>query len=102
LNNELRAQYGREFQFEEAGEPLPQEEAGEPLPQEEAVGPGGYAPEVAIGPDGFTFGTSLSLGLKAYPDERKVEVADTLTWVRGRHQLQMGGDVSWCMTTSTL
>jgi hypothetical protein len=85
LNNELRVQYGREFQFEEAGKPLP---------QEPAVGPGGYAPEIAIGPDGFTFGTSLSLGRKAYPDERKVEVADILTWVRGRHQLQVGGDVS--------
>jgi hypothetical protein len=85
LNNEVRMQYGREFQFEEAGHPLP---------QESAVGPGGYAPEVAIGPEGFTFGTSSSLGRKAYPDERKVEIADILTWVRGRHQVQIGGDVS--------
>jgi len=85
LSNELRMQYGRDFQYEEAGKPLP---------QEPAVGPGGYAPEVAIGPDGFTFGTSSSLGRKAYPDENKVEVADILTWVRGRHQVQAGGDVS--------
>jgi hypothetical protein len=85
LSNELRIQYGRDFQYEEAGKPLP---------QEPAVGPGGYAPEVAIGPDGFTFGTSSSLGRKAYPDENKVEVADILTWVRGRHQVQAGGDVS--------
>ena len=85
LSNELRIQYGRDFQYEEAGKPLP---------QEPAVGPGGYAPEVAIGPDGFTFGTSSSLGRKAYPDENKVEVADILTWVRGRHQVQAGADVS--------
>jgi hypothetical protein len=85
LSNEVRTQYGREFQFEEAGRPLP---------QEPAVGPGGYAPEVAIGPEGFTFGTSSSLGRKAYPNERKVEIADILTWVRGRHQVQVGGDVS--------
>ncbi len=85
LGNELRAQAGREFQFEEMGAPLP---------QEPAVGPGGYAPEVAIGPDGFRFGASPSLGRKAYPDERKVEIADVLTWVRGRHELQIGGDVS--------
>jgi Carboxypeptidase regulatory-like domain/TonB dependent receptor len=85
LSNELRVQYGRDFQYEEAGKPLPQEPAG---------GPGGYAPEVAIGPDGFMFGTSSSLGRKAYPDEDKVEVADILTWVRGRHQVQAGGDVS--------
>ena len=85
LSHELRVQYGRDFQFEEAGKPLP---------QEPAVGPGGYAPEIAIGPDGLTFGTSSSLGRRAYPDESKVEVADILTWVRGRHQLQVGGDVS--------
>jgi hypothetical protein len=85
LSHELRVQYGRDFQFEEAGRPRP---------QEPAVGPNGYAPEVAIGPDGFTYGTSSSLGRKAYPDERKIEAADILTWVKGRHQLQMGGDVS--------
>jgi hypothetical protein len=85
LSHELRVQVGRDFQYEEAGTPLP---------QEPAVGPGGYAPEVAIGPDGFTFGTSSSLGRKAYPDEDKVEIADILTWVRGRHQVQAGGDVS--------
>jgi len=85
LSHELRVQYGRDFQFEEASRPLP---------QEPAVGPGGYAPEVAIGPDGFTFGTSSSLGRKAYPDESKIEVADILTWTRGRNELQAGGDVS--------
>jgi hypothetical protein len=90
LSNELRVQYGRDFQYEEAGKPLP---------QEPAIGPGGYAPEVAIGPDGFTFGTSSSLGRKAYPDENKVEVADILTWVRGRHQVQAGGDVSFVHDT---
>jgi hypothetical protein len=85
LSEELRVQYGRDFQFERVGQPLP---------QEPAVGPGGYAPEIAIGPDGFTFGTSSSVGRKAYPDESKVEFADTVTWVRGRHQLQVGGDLS--------
>ncbi len=53
LSNELRVQYGRDFQYETAQAPLP---------QEPAVGPGGFAPEIAIGPDGFTFGTSSSLG----------------------------------------
>jgi hypothetical protein len=84
LSEELRVQYGRDFQFEQVGQPLP---------QEPAVGPGGFAPEVAIGPDGFTFGTSSSVGRKAYPDENKVELADIVTWVRGRHQIQVGGDL---------
>ena len=85
VSHELRVQYGRDLQYEQAQAPLP---------QEPAVGPGGYAPRVAIGPSGFTFGTSSSLGRKAYPNERKLEVADLLTWVRGRNQLQVGADVS--------
>ncbi|MEO8735082.1 MAG: TonB-dependent receptor [Edaphobacter sp.] len=85
FSNELRVGIGRDFQFEEASAPLP---------QEPAVGPGGYAPEVAIGPNGLTFGTSSSLGRRAYPDERKIQFADMVTWVIGRHQLQIGGDLS--------
>ncbi|HEU5339618.1 MAG TPA: TonB-dependent receptor [Edaphobacter sp.] len=85
MSNEVRAQFARDFQFETAQKPLA---------QEPAVGPGGYAPEVAIGPEGLTFGTPSSLGRKAYPDERKVQLADLVTWVRGRHQLQAGADVS--------
>jgi len=85
LSHELRIQYGRDLQSEQAPPPLP---------QEPAVSVGGFAPEIAIGPDGFTFGTSNSLGRTAYPDEDKIQFADLLTWVHGRHQLQMGGDLS--------
>jgi hypothetical protein len=86
LSHELRVQYGRDFQYETAAKPLP---------QEPAVAPNGFAPEIAIGPNGFTFGTSTSLGRTAYPDENKVELADLLTLVRGRHQIQAGVDVSF-------
>jgi Carboxypeptidase regulatory-like domain/TonB dependent receptor len=85
LSNELRLQYGRDLQYEQV-------EA--PLPQEPAVGPGGSAPEVAIGPDGFTYGTSPSLGRNTFPDETKVELVDLVTWTRGRHLLQAGVDLS--------
>jgi Carboxypeptidase regulatory-like domain/TonB dependent receptor len=85
LSNDLRVQYGRELQYEQV-------EA--PLPQEPAVGPGGSAPEVAIGPDGFTYGSSPSLGRKMFPDETKVQLVDLVTWTRGRHQLQAGVDLS--------
>jgi hypothetical protein len=85
FSNEMRLAIGRDLQFEQASAPLP---------QEPAVGPGGYAPQVAIGPNGFTFGTPSSLDRRAYPDERKVQFADMLTWVHGRHQLQIGGDLS--------
>jgi hypothetical protein len=85
LSNELRVQYGRDFQYEVASSPLP---------QEPAIGPGGTAPEVAIGPDGFTFGTSSSLGRTAYPDESKAQLVDMVTWTQGRNQIQTGVDVS--------
>ncbi len=85
FSNELRVAVGRDFQYEQASAPLP---------QEPAVGPGGYAPEVVIGPNGLTFGTPSSLGRKAYPDERRVQFAEMATWVHGRHQLQVGGEVS--------
>jgi Carboxypeptidase regulatory-like domain/TonB dependent receptor len=85
LSNELRVEYGRDLQYEQAPGPLP---------QEPAVGPGGFAPEIAIGPDGFTFGSSPSLGRNAFPDESKVQLVDMVTWTRGRHHLQTGVDLS--------
>ena len=85
LSNEVRAHYGRDFQFETA-QPS--------LPQEPAVGPGGYAPQVSIGPQGLIFGTPASLGRLAYPDEQRVQFSDLATWSLGRHLVQAGGDVS--------
>jgi len=85
LSNELRVQYGRQLQYESAQTPLA---------QEPNVGPGGMPPEVSIGPQGLVFGTPAALGQKAYPDERRLELADLAGWVRGRHFLQFGGDFS--------
>jgi hypothetical protein len=86
LSNELRAQIGRELKYE-----TPET----PLIQEPNIGPGGMPPEVSIGPEGFLFGTPAALGQRAYPDERRTEVADVVAWVKGRHFLQLGGDASW-------
>ena len=85
LSNELRVQYGRQLQYESAQTPLA---------QEPNVGPGGMPPEVSIGPQGLVFGTPSALGQKAYPDERRLELADLAGWVRGHHFLRFGGDFS--------
>jgi Carboxypeptidase regulatory-like domain/TonB dependent receptor len=90
LSNELRAQYGRDFQYELAQASLP---------QEPVAGPGGFAPEVAIGPDGFTFGSPPSLGRKAFPNENKVQLVDIISLTRGRHHLQTGADLSFVHDT---
>ena len=83
--NSLRLQMAHDLQFETPGTPG----ATEP-----AVGPGGYAPQVAIGPDGFTYGTPASLGRVAYPDEQRMEAADSFALRIGRQVLTMGGDWS--------
>ncbi len=85
LSNELRVQYGRQLQYEAAQAPLP---------QEPNIGPGGMPPEVSIGPMGMVFGTPEALGQKAYPDERRFELADVMGWVLGRHFVRFGGDFS--------
>lgn len=85
IADELRLQYSHELQYE-----LPQD----PLPQEPAIGPGGFSPEISIGPEGFVFGTPAALGQHAYPDERRLEAADVLSWVHGRQVVQLGGDFS--------
>jgi hypothetical protein len=85
LSNELRLQYGRQLQYESAQAPLA---------QEPNIGPGGMPPEVSIGPQGLVFGTPAALGQKAYPDERRFELADVVGWLRGRHFLQFGVDFS--------
>ena len=82
IGAELRLGYTRDLQFER-----PQT----PLSQEPAIGPGGLAPEVNIGPNGLLFGTPASLSQIAYPDEKRFEIGGTISVVRGRHLLQLGG-----------
>ena len=85
LSNEVRVAYGRDFEYETAQQPLP---------QEPAIGPGGLSPEVSIGPNGFIFGTPASLGRKAYPDEHRLQFAETVEWVHRRHLVQFGAEYS--------
>ena len=91
LNNEVRGQVAHDLDYETPHAPLP---------QEPAIGPNGYAPQVSIAPNGFSFGTPSSLapgaagGRNAYPDETRFELADTLQWHVGRHVLMAGADWS--------
>ena len=84
-SNELRVGVARDFEAEQARAPLP---------QEPAISPGGLAPQVAIGPNGFSYGTPSSLGRVAFPDERRVEVVEAVQRVLGRHVVRAGGDWS--------
>ena len=81
----LRAQWAHDLEFDSPRVPLA---------QEPAISPGGFAPEVEIAPDGFSYGTPANLGRVAYPDERRVQVADEWEWVRGRNSFAAGFDWS--------
>jgi Carboxypeptidase regulatory-like domain/TonB dependent receptor len=93
ISNEVRYQYGRDFEFEFAQDPSAYETSN-------LVGPtlggynnpfGGLPPSVAI-TNGFTFGTQTFLQRAALPDERRTQVADTVNWIRGNHSIKFGGD----------
>ncbi len=90
-DNEVRGQFARDLEFETPRAPLA---------QEPGIGPGGYAPQVSIAPNGFAYGTPASLawsavgGRRAYPDEDRVEVADSMQLRLGQNLLTVGGDWS--------
>ncbi len=80
--NEARFQYSRDLEQQFGQPPAP----GEPTTAN------GFSPSVAIGTGGFTFGKPNFLDRTAYPDERRVQFANSTTVIRGRHTLKFGGD----------
>jgi hypothetical protein len=83
--NELRGQFARDLEFETPHTPLP---------QEPAISVGGFAPQVSIAPNGFSYGTPSSIGRIAYPDEHRLQLADTFALSHGRHLFTFGADWS--------
>ena len=85
LTNELRYQYGRDFEFENGQSPL----AGEP------VSSLGFSPQITIGGVGtWVFGMPNFLNRPQYPDERRNQIADTLTWAHRTHLISAGFDIN--------
>jgi hypothetical protein len=82
--NEARYQYGRDFEFQLSQPPLP----GEPT---NSVG--ARSPQTFI-TNGYTFGIPEFLERPAFPDERRNQIADTMTYTTGNHTLKFGGDIN--------
>jgi outer membrane receptor protein involved in Fe transport len=83
--NELRYQYGRDFEFENGQPPV----AGEPVSQL------GGSPQISVGGvGGFTFGVPNFLNRPKYPDERRNQIADTFSLNHGTHLIKFGFDVN--------
>jgi hypothetical protein len=81
--NELVFQYARDLESETSDAPSPFEAAL-------ARNIYGRAPGVRIEDYGFEFGTPPVLDRAAYPDERRYEAQESLTYVHGRQTFQMG------------
>ncbi|MCI0349020.1 MAG: carboxypeptidase regulatory-like domain-containing protein [Acidobacteriales bacterium] len=84
ITNELRYQYGRDFELQNSQPPAP----GEPATSN------GRPPQVAVNGSAFTFGKANFLERRAFPDERRSQVADTISFAHGRHFLKAGIDIN--------
>ena len=86
IANEVRYQYGRELN-DETAQPLSAYDA-------QFVNSSLFPPTISLqSTNGFSSGTQYYSFRPAFPDERKWQVADTLSWVRGQHAFKFGGDV---------
>lgn len=92
ITNEVRYQYGRDFEFEFNQTPTAYEKSNLVGPTGSGyTNPLGLPPSVTI-TNGFTFGTQNFLNRAALPDERRWQVADTVNWIHGNHNFKFGGD----------
>jgi hypothetical protein len=94
LANEVRVQYGRDFEYENPQNPTAFELNNlvhSPL-FPSYVNPLGLPPDVASIPNGFEFGVPTFLTRPHFPDEKRQQYADTITWSHGNHSLKFGVD----------
>jgi outer membrane receptor protein involved in Fe transport len=92
ISNEVRYQYGRDFEYENTQAPTPYEQKTL-LNTPTFTNPLGLPPQVFI-TNGFTFGTPTFLIRPSFPDESRWQVADTVTWTHGKHSMKFGVDFS--------
>ena len=92
ITNEVRYQYGRDFEFENTQTPTPFEQSTL-LNTPTFTNPLGLPPQVSI-TNGFTFGTPTFLIRPSFPDESRWQVADTVNWSHGKHSIKFGVDFS--------
>jgi hypothetical protein len=91
--NELRFQYGRDFEFEFTQQPTSYELANL-VNTPTFTNPLHLPPSVSLAGGAFTIGVPNFLNRVAFPDETRQQYADTMTWTRGKHALKYGLDFS--------
>jgi Carboxypeptidase regulatory-like domain len=91
--NEIRFQYGRDFEWENPQAPSAYEQANFVTSLNFAgyTNPYGLPPQVSVS-NGPTMGVPAFLTRPHYPDERRTQVTDTVSWVHGNHTFKFGED----------
>ena len=85
MTNEVKFQWGRDFEFQSSQEPAP----GEP------VSALGRTPQVTLtGAGNFAFGKPNFLERTSYPDERRIDIGDVFTISQRLALLKIGADIS--------
>jgi hypothetical protein len=92
LSNEARISYGRDFEYENNQKPTPYEVANL-LNTPTFTNPLGIPPNVSI-TNGFSFGTPTFLLRPKFPDETRIQFADTIIMTHGKHTVKFGMDAS--------
>jgi hypothetical protein len=90
ISNELRYQYGRDFEYEFAQSPTPYENA-RLVNSPTFTNPLGLPPQISI-TNGFTFGVPTFLQRPSFPDENQNQIADTVSVTHSKHNLKFGVD----------
>ncbi len=91
LSNEIRYMYGRDFEFETNQTPTAYEQSTLLKTSAGYTNPLGLPPEISLS-GFFALGTPDYLQRAAYPDERRWQLADTVDWQRGNHDIKFGED----------
>ncbi len=89
LLNSARYQYSHELisQLTSSATPFEQQLANNAF---------GLPPQIAVDhTSGFTFGTRSSLDKPQYPDEKRQQLIDAVTWIHHRHAIKFGYDYNY-------
>ncbi len=88
LSNEVRVEYARDYETENANVPF----SNEPTTTS-----GGLPPGVSIAGGGgsFVIGTPSYVPRTSYPNETETDLVDNVTYSLGNHTLNFGGEYRW-------
>jgi Carboxypeptidase regulatory-like domain/TonB dependent receptor len=92
ISNEVRYQYGRDFEYDFPQTPTPYE-VNTLMKTGSYTNPNPYPPNMFLGTNFLQFGTyATGMPRLGYPDERRWQVADTANIAHGNHNIKFGID----------